>query len=107
MMRRIVLSAFLVFCCFAAMPAYADPIRPPDPFVGVRGGDGSVDSTDFGFHAMTDGNCPDLAGAVCLNFDILQNVGGSIQSITFAFTSGGFGIPSSEFQLDAVRVQRI
>lgn len=115
MMRRIVFAALLVFSGFAAVPAYADPI-PLDPFVGVRGGDGSIPDSDLGFHKLGTTGCEDISktlgvSAFCQTFDIVTNVfdddddyysdGRFIESLTLAFTElGGFGLENQFLSSD-------
>jgi len=57
MTRRLGLSAVLVLCALAAVPAQADPISPLDPIIGVRG-------DDEGSPPVTDGSAFQLAPCV-------------------------------------------
>jgi hypothetical protein len=79
MIRRFAYAA-VVLVALAPRPALAEPIKFPDPFVGVRGEEGST-------------------------FDIFQNVKkGLVKSITFAFTElGGFGLENEFLSLDPSR----
>jgi hypothetical protein len=79
MIRRFAYAA-VVLVALAPRPALAEPIKFPDPFVGVRGEEGST-------------------------FDIFQNVKkGLVKSITFAFTElGGLGLENEFLSLDPSR----
>jgi hypothetical protein len=103
MIRRFAYAA-VVLVALAPRPALADPIKFPDPFVGVRGEEGSIRDDD-GFHTLGTAGCADISAelgvsAFCQTFDIFSDVfpkygGRSIQSMTLAFTElGGFGLES-------------
>jgi hypothetical protein len=96
--RFLLVMAFMLAC--SPRPAAGDPFKPFDPFVGVRGEGGSIDSRIPGFQELVQEGCPVIPGAsvFCQTFDIFQNqgVGSVINNITLAFTElGGFGLPSS------------
>ncbi len=101
MIRRFACAA-IVLVALAPRPALADPVKLPDPFIGVRGEDGSIDSRIPGFHELGDEGCPDISGVFCQTFDIFQKVkGGFVQNITLAFTElGGFGLENQFLSLD-------
>jgi PEP-CTERM motif len=104
MIRRLACAA-VVLVALTPRPALADPVKLADPFIGVRGEEGSIDSTIPGFHELVGEDCPAIAGVqvFCQTFDIFQNIKkGAVQSITFAFTElGGFGLENEFLSLDS------